>query len=72
MYKNILKNLIDDMQNFGYIKILHVSRDIYNSMKPKEREHLESFLDLNSPIKWIVDTEKKNYYKFIYTDEPML
>jgi RNA binding exosome subunit len=68
MYEEILKNIIEDMANFGLISTITISYDIFNSMDKKQINHLEEFLDGN--IKWLIRFDKENYYVFIYKENP--
>lgn len=68
MYDNILENIIEDMADFGLICAVSVSYDIYSGMTLKEINHIESFLTGN--IKWLIRSDKKEYYSLIYEEKP--
>lgn len=69
MYEIILKNIIDDMADFGLISTIVVSDDVFCEMEKKQIKHLEEFLD--SSIKWLIISDKKEYYSFIYSVNPV-
>ncbi len=56
------------MTDFGLISAIAISCDIYSNMTSKEINHLEGFLTGN--IKWLIRTDKKQYYNFIYEEKP--
>jgi len=68
MYENILNNIVEDMVDFGLVATVAISYDIYSNMTPKEINHIESFLTGN--IKWLIRTDKKEYYTLIYEEKP--
>jgi hypothetical protein len=68
MYDIILDALIDDMQSFGIISTIIISDDYYSSLSKKEVNHLDSFL--TDGIKWLIVTDKKEYWSFVYSHEP--
>jgi len=70
MYDIILDQLIDDIQNFGYIATIVISEDYFDSMTKREQDHLESFIDPNSGVKWLITNERKEYWTFRYSCEP--
>ena len=72
MYDIILDQIIDDIQNFGYIATIIISEDYFDSMTKREQDHLESFVDPNSGVKWMISTEREQYWSFRYSCEPMV
>lgn len=72
MYEIILDALIDDMQSFGIVSTIVISQDYYDSMSKKEKDHLESLLDINTGIHWAVLSDKKEYWHFRYSAEPFV
>lgn len=68
MYNDILKDIIEDMADFGLICAVSISYDIYSSMTSKEINHIEGFLTGN--IKWLIRNDKKEYYSLIYEEKP--
>lgn len=68
MYEIILENIIEDMVDFGLISTIIISEDVFCEMDKKQIAHLEEFLDGN--LKWLICTDKKGYYKFIYSFRP--
>lgn len=70
MYKVILDSLLDEMQNFGLISTIVISGDYYITITDKERQHLESLLDMNSSFKWMLVNDKKEYFSFVFSIEP--
>jgi hypothetical protein len=68
MYNDILKDIIEDMTDFGLISTVSISYDIYTNMTSKEINHIESFLTGN--IKWLIRSDKKEYYSLIYEEKP--
>lgn len=69
MYEIILKNIIEDMADFGLISTIVVSEDIFCEMEKKQIKHLEEFLD--GTLKWLIISDKKEYYNFIYSSSPV-
>lgn len=68
MYEKILNSVIEDMANFGLISTIVISNDIFEQMNSKQIKHLEEFLDGN--IKWLIRSDREQYYNFIYSFEP--
>jgi len=68
MYENILNNIVEDMVDFGLVATVAISYDIYSNMTPKEINHIEGFLTGN--MKWLIHTDKKEYYTLIYEEKP--
>lgn len=68
MYQEILNAVIEDMADFGLISTIVISNDIFEEMDSKQIRHLEEFLDGN--IKWLIRSDKKGYYSFIYSFKP--
>jgi hypothetical protein len=68
MYEKILNSIIEDMANFGLISTIVISNDIFQEMNSKQIKHLEDFLDGN--LKWLICSDKKQYYNFIYSFKP--
>ena len=71
MYNIILDSMLEEMQNFGLVSTIVISSDYHESMDKKQIEHLESLLDLSGGVKWLISNEKKEYFRFIYSFEPM-
>ena len=71
MYEVILDQMIDDMQSFGMISTILISEDYYDTMSTREKAHLESFLYPDA-IKWLIVTDRKEYWSFRYSHEPMV
>jgi len=70
MYDIILDSMLDEMQDFGLVSQIVISLDCYENMSKKEINHLESLLDLNSKIKWMIVSDRKEYFAFKYSIEP--
>jgi hypothetical protein len=70
MYQIILDQIIDDMQSFGIISTIIISGDYYSTLTKKEVAHLESLID-SETLKWLIVNDKKQYFSFRYSHEPI-
>jgi hypothetical protein len=68
MYEDILDSIIEDMADFGLISTIAISYDIYSGMTSRQINHLEGFLTGN--LKWLIRSDKKEYYTLIYEEKP--
>ena len=67
MYGDILKEILDTLENFGTVKYVCLSEEVLMGMTKKQRTHLEDLLF--GPIKWVVDSNNKDF-RLVYDIEP--
>lgn len=63
---------MDEMMCFGIIKTIVISDDYFNQLTENERYKLESLLECSTRVKWMITTERSNYFKFLYTQHPYI
>jgi hypothetical protein len=68
-YDIILDDILRNMAKFGIVSSIAISIDIFEKMNTKEINHLESLM--NGDFKWLISNEKKNYYKLIFSFQPL-
>lgn len=68
-YEIILDDMLKSMARFGIISSIAISADIFEKMNIKEINHLESLI--SGDFKWLISNENKNYYKLIFSFEPL-
>jgi len=59
------------MDNFGIVKQIIISIDLFESMTESQREDIQNLLHINTSIFWLIKMEELNYYRFIYDVYPL-
>lgn len=71
MFKEIRDDILDVMSNFGIVRTIVVSHDIYDELTENQRYALESYLDVTSPMHWMILFTIENHYHFVCSHEPI-
>ena len=67
LYKMILKV----MDNFGIVKTVLISANLFNQMSEAEVKDLEGYLAVGSSIRWVIKCDQDDYINFYYSQHPM-
>lgn len=67
----IYNEIIEIMMRLGIVKTILISSDLYEGLSEAERYKLESVLCCSTKVKWVVSTERTNYYNYLYTQYPV-
>ncbi len=70
MYKKLLNKVRDIMNRWGLVKVIIISDDYYQLLTESQRRDIEGYLTIGNPIKWMIVTDKKEYYDFKYSAKP--
>lgn len=57
---------------YGVVKAISISLDLYVQLSEDDKYNIESLLQVNSKIKWIICPNKHKYYNLLYMSQPDL
>lgn len=57
---------------YGVVKAISISLDLYEQLSEDDRYNIESLLQVNSKIKWIICVNRQKYYNLLYMSQPDL
>ena len=63
---------MDSMMRYGVVKAISISLDLYEQLSEDDRYNIESLLQVNSKIKWIICVNRQKYYNLLYMSQPDL
>ena len=63
---------MDSMMRYGVVKAISISLDLYEQLSEDDRYNIESLLQVNSRIKWIICVNRQKYYNLLYMSQPDL
>lgn len=63
---------MDSMMRYGVVKAISISLDLYEQLSEDDRYNIESLLQVNSRIKWIICVNRQKYYNLLHMSQPDL
>ena len=66
MFQIIYDQIMDEMMSLGIVKTIIISQDYYDQLSENERYKLESLLECSTTMKWLITTEKEQFFNFVY------
>jgi hypothetical protein len=72
IYLKLYHDIMDSMMRYGVVKAISISLDLYEQLSEDDRYNIESLLQVNSRIKWIICVNRQKYYNLLYMSQPDL
>lgn len=70
IYLKLYDDIMNIMMRKGIVKTVLISSDLYGQLTEDERYNIQSLMECSSRIRWMINTEKENFYDFMYLQYP--